>query len=237
MQYSMTSINNLALLLNESLEKMQMEAQEQMKKKGGGGGSCKKPGKSSGQGQPKFSNMKQMQEQLNKQIAEMKKMMEQGKMNGGKKPGEKPGNGMGLGNSPGMSEQLAKMAAEQEAIRRALQEALQKTGGNNPGGDLQKLMEETENDLVNKSISQETIKRQEQILTRLLEHEKAEREKEFDEKRKSTESKDPLSSNPPDFLEYKRMKEQEMELLKTMPPALNPYYKNKVSSYFNTFTR
>jgi hypothetical protein len=44
MQYSMTSINNLALLLNESLEQMQKQAKESKESKPGNG-KCKKPGK------------------------------------------------------------------------------------------------------------------------------------------------------------------------------------------------
>ena len=60
-------------------------------------------------------------------------------------------------------------------------------------------MEKTETDLVNKRISQETLNRQEEILTRLLEAEKAEREREQDEKRQSTESKDLI--NPCEIFE------------------------------------
>ncbi len=234
-QNSMTSINNLALMLNESLEHMQQQMQQQMKNKSQGQGSCKKPGGSGKKPSQSMANMKKMQEQLNKQIEQMKKMMEEGKQPGGKKPGNKQGMGMGM---PGSSEQLAKMAAEQEAIRRAVQEAMQKmmkNGGQNPGGDLTQKMEETENDLVNKVITQETIKRQQEIMTKLLEHEKAERERELDEKRQSNEAKNENYSNQNLFLEYKRLKQQELELLRTVPPALSPYYKGKVNSYFNSF--
>ena len=35
------------------------------------------------------------------------------------------------------------------------------------------------------------------------------------------------------FLEYKRMKEKELELLNTVPPNLTPYYKEKVNTYLN----
>lgn len=239
-QNSMTSINNLALMLNESLEQMQMQAQQKQSQKPGSG-SCKKPGGKGNKPSQSMANMKQMQESLNKQIEQMKKMMEQqGKNPNGKKPGEKDGKGGMGGMMPGgNSEQFAKMAAEQEAIRRAMQEALQKMqkNGGNPGGDITEKMEETETDLVNKMITQETIKRQQEILTKLLEHENAEREKELDEKRQSNTAKNENFSNPNLFLEYKRLKEQEMELLKTVPASLNPYYKNKVSTYFNSFTK
>ena len=239
-QNTMTSINNLALMLNESLEQMQMEAKQQAKSKSQGQGNCKKPGGKGQKPSQSMANMRKMQEQLNKQIEQMKKMLEQGKQQGGKKPGDKQGNGMGMGSMPGSSEQLAKMAAEQEAIRRAMQEAMQKmmkNGGQNAGGDLAQKMEETENDLVNKVITQETIKRQQEILTKLLEHEKAEREKDLDEKRQSNEAKNENYSNQNLFLEYKRLKEQELELLKTVPPSLSPYYKGKVNEYFNNFNK
>ena len=95
------------------------------------------------------------------------------------------------------------------------------------------MMEKTETDLVNKQITRETIRRQEEILSRLLESEKAEREREKDKQRKSTEFTDEIYRNPNEFFEYNNRKEQEMELLKTMPPSFNSFYKNKVSEYFN----
>lgn len=259
MQYSMTSINNLALMLNESLEQMQKEAKEGKP----GSGSCNKPGKGKpsskpGDGKPSMQSMKQMQQRLNQQLEELKKQLEQqGNKPGGKKPGDKPGQkpggqkpggmgGMGQqggqnGQMPGVkgqgtSEQLARMAAEQEAIRRQMQqmmEKIKKDGGSNPGGNLTDLMEQTERDIVNRQITQETMKRQQDILTKLLESEKAEREREQDEQRKSNEAKNQNLSNPAQFLEYKRLKEKEMELLNTVPPSLTPYYKQKVNDYFN----
>lgn len=258
MQYSMTSINNLALLLNESLEQMQKQAQQNQNSKPGKG-NCKKPG--SGQNpsskpgnKPSMQSMKQMQEQLNKQLEELKKQLEQqGKNPGGKKPGEKPGgqkpggqNGMGQqgqgnglipGQSQNMSEQLAKMAAQQEALRRQMQQFLdkiKKENGSNPGGNITDLMEQTERDIVNRQITQETMKRQQNILTKLLESEKAEREREQDEQRKSNEAKNQNFSNPTQFLEYKRLRERELELLNTVSPSLTPYYKQKVNEYFNS---
>lgn len=252
MQYSMTSINNLALMLNESLEQMQKQAKES--KKSGSGSKCKKPGKNSSpsSGKPSMQSMKQMQEQLNKQLEELKKALEKGQKPGGEKPGEKPGqkpggqNGMGQQGKNGMmpmpggqsmSEQLAKMAAQQEAIRRQMQELMdkiKKEGKGNPGGNITDLMEQTEKDIVNKRITQETMKRQQEILTKLLESEKAEREREQDEQRKSNEVKNQNFSNPSQFLEYKRLKEKELELLNTVSPNLTPYYKEKVNEYFNS---
>jgi hypothetical protein len=98
-------------------------------------------------------------------------------------------------------------------------------------------MEETEKELVNKQLSHETMRRQQEILTRLLESEKAEREREQDEQRKSNEGKIENQRNLARFLEYKRIKEKEMELLQTLPPSLTPYYKEKVNMYFNILSK
>ncbi|MBL7902554.1 MAG: hypothetical protein JNK73_11215 [Bacteroidia bacterium] len=251
MQGTMTSVNNLALLLNESLEQMQNQMKQQMQNKGQKSGKCKKPGSGSGknpssQGQP-VQNMRKMQEQLNKQLQEMKDALEKGQKPGekpGDKKGQKPGSGLGqngkTGNGiPGSSEQFAKMAAQQEALRRQMQAMMDKlkNKGSNPGGDLANLMEQTEKDLVNKQLTNETMRRQQEILTRLLESEKAERERDQDEQRKSNEAKNQELSNPENFLEYKRLKEKEMELLNTVPPGLTPYYKDKVNNYFNGLNR
>jgi hypothetical protein len=221
-QFAMTSINNLALLLSEALKQMQ----QQMAQQKSGQGSCKKPG-SEGQPKPSAANMKKMQQQINQQIQKLKEQMEkEGQQKGGKSPG---------GN---MSQDLAKMAAQQAALRQQLQKLARELnkdgkGGGNNLDKLAKQMEETETDLVNKRITQETIKRQQEILTKLLEAENAEREREFDEQRKSKEAKNENFSNPSDFLEYKRLKEKEAELLKTVPVSLKPFYKSKVSEYFN----
>ena len=268
MQYSMTSINNLALLLNESLEDMQKQAKESKESKPGNG-SCKKPGKGKkpssstkpGDGKPSMQSMKQMQQKLNEQLAELKKQLEQGQKPGGQKPGDKPGQkpggqkpggqgGMGQqggqkGMMPGqqgqgMSEQLAKMAAQQEALRRQMQQMMdkiKKDGGSNPGGNIADMMEQTEIDIVNRQITQETMKRQQDIITKLLESEKAEREREQDEQRKSNEAKNQVLSNPTQFLEYKRLREKELELLNTVSPSLTPYYKQKVNEYFNSVNK
>jgi hypothetical protein len=117
-----------------------------------------------------------------------------------------------------------------------MSDQLGKEEGGSGAGGIKKMiekMEETETDLVNKLLSNETMKRQQEILTRLLESEKAEKEREMDEKRQSNEAKNENLSNPSQFLTYKRQREKEIELLKTVPPSLNSFYKGKVNAYFN----
>jgi len=202
MQLSMTSINNLALMLNDHFEMMMnMMANA-------------KPGKGKKKsGQP--NSLGKMQEMLNQQMQELK--------NGGGKQGRE------------LSEEFARMAAEQERIRRALQEMqekLKQQGGQSMGDDIPMKMEQTEMDLVNKQITEQTIQRQKEILSRLLESEKSMREQDLDDERKGESAKDYSNEIPRAFDEYLRLKEKEVELLKTVPPRLFPYYKQEVGEYF-----
>lgn len=201
MQFSMTAINNLALMLDSHFDQMMQMMQNA------------KPGK----GKPKKGkqSLGQMQQQLNQRIEELKGSGKQGRE---------------------MSEELAEMAAEQERIRRALQEMQEKmkqeNGGKLPGGDLSQKMETTETELVNKQLTDKLIERQKEILTRLLESEKSMREQDLDEERKGESAKDYEKEIPPAVEEYLRLKEKEVELLKTVPPKLYPYYKKEVGEYF-----
>lgn len=222
-QRAMTSINTLALLLNESLEAMMMQMNQQGKgePKDCKGGKCKKPGSGkpgqSGKNKPGMKGIRQQQQGLNQRMKDAKEK--------------------GKGGTGGASaEELAKMAAEQEQLRRMMQESMKDTennGGGTPGGDVAEKMEETETDLVNKNITAETIQRQQEILDKMLEFEKAEQQREQDEQRQANEAKNYELSNPDGLSEYNIQKQQEAELLRTVPPVLTPYYKNKVNLYFS----
>ena len=230
-QYVMTSINNLALMLDESIQR----AQKQKSSKKFGKKSCSKPGRGMGKS---MSEIKKLQKQLSDQIKDMQS----------KKPGSKPGDKPGQGKKPGekgsgrgskAGEAMAKMAAQQAAIReelRRLSDEMGKPGQQGGAGKemkrLQDLMEKNEEDLVNMKLDQETINRQEEIMTRMLESEKAEREREYDNKRESKTAQD-ISSPSTDFLKYQEEKRKQVELLETIPPNLKPFYRNLVNEYFN----
>lgn len=242
MQYAMTSFNNLALVMAESLDQMQNQMRQNQQKKNNGScknkgqkksGNCSNPGK----GKPSAKSMKQMQNELNKQMEALKKQLDKQ----GKKDGPSQRKKLGDKGSMQMSEEFARMAAQQEMIRRMMQEYGQELKQGEAGNSklareidqMMKQMEQTETDLVNKVITQQTINRQQQIMTRMLEHEKAEMEREKEDRRKSTEGKDMNHQpSPADLEKFQRLKEQNSELLRSVPPTLSPYYKSKVNDYF-----
>lgn len=210
-QYAMTAINNLALLLSQVLDQMQQEMAQQMQ----GDQMCNKPKK--GGNKPSLG---QMQEQLNQQMQQLKEGGAKGKQ---------------------LSEQLGKMAAQQERIRRALKEMEQAGDGNKPGTKLseeikklEKMMEENEKNLVNKDLERINKQRQAELLTKLLEAEKASKEQNQDKKREAVTAKQKIRTTPPQVEEYLKQKEKEIELLRTIPMELNPYYKKRVNNYFST---
>ena len=131
------------------------------------------------------------------------------------------------------------MAAQQAAIRQMTQELgnqLNEDGSGNGNGleDIAKEMEDVEKDIVNGALDQLTLDRHQDILTRLLEAENAERIRGEKEERESRTAQDVQRDRPPSLEEYERRKAQEIELLRTIPADLNPYYKDRVNDYFNT---
>ncbi len=217
-QFIMTGMNNLALMLDEVLQQMQAQMAAEM----AGNQMCQKPGNNPS----KMPGMGQMQKQLNDQISKMK-----GKQEKGQKPGEKGGN----------SKEVAEMAAKQSAIRDALQKmASEMEGDGDEAGselakelkELAKEMEKTEEELVNKVFKEEMLERQEEILTRLLKAEEAERERDIDPERKSETAGQISRETPPSLQEYLKKRQSEIDLYKSVPPNLKPYYKNLVESYF-----
>jgi len=222
-QYVMTSANNLALMLSELLNSLQQEKANNMD----GQQQCKKPGMGGGSG--RLSKMSQMQKALNEQMKQMRQQM--GQQGAGKKDGQQ-------GRNRQESQAFGEMVARQEAIRRELQRLNEELNKDGKGGlgDLDKLakeMEKTEKELVNKRLTEESVRRQEEIMTRLLEAEKAEREREWDDERRANTAQQVSRREPPAFEAYKREKMRTLEMYKTLSPQLNPYYRQKVDRYFS----
>ncbi len=226
-QYAMTGMNDLALMLSEVMNQMQ----QQMAQQKSGDQMCEKPGnKPGGKGKPSLSGM---QQQLKDQMTEMEKMM---------KDGKKPGGKGGKGGKEGMSKEFAEMAAKQAAIRKELKKMNdeQKQQGKGSSGELEKLMEdmnETETELVNKRLTNEMLKRQQEILTRLLQAEDAQRQREYEKKRESKTAQEQERKMPPELEQYIKKREAEIEMYKSVSPALKPYYKTLVEEYFDSLKK
>lgn len=213
-QTAMMSMNNLALMLAESLENME----NSMESMGMPMQSCQsKPGK---QGQQSMKNMQQMQQQLSEQLKQMQQKMEQGQQ---------------TPNS--MSEEFARMAAEQEMLRQGMQQMLNDMKENGQVGDdglneIIKDMEKLEEELVNKKINKKMVERSQRIESRMLESHKAQEKREQEEKRKSNEFKGTQFDRRIDEILYKESLKKNQEFLRSSPIEFAPYYRDKINEYY-----
>lgn len=222
---TMTNLNDLALMLSESMKNMQ-------KKKAGGmpgaqmcdkPGSGSKDGKDGKSGKVPMDKISEGQQGMEKNLGKLKDKM-------GKSGKDGP-----------QSKDFAEAAAKQAALRKALQDFMneQKEQGKGNGGldDAIEQMNKIETDLVNKKLNAETFKRQNDIVTRLLEAEKSERQRDEDEKRKSESADELKQPLPPAIQEYLKKRQAEIEMYKTVSPSLKPYYKTLVDDYYKALKR
>ncbi len=214
-QYIMTAANNLALMLSEVLDAMQQQAAQQME----GQQQCQNP-RSSGKGaKPSFQQMKQMQESLKSQMQEMMKQMKNGGM-----------------PSQQMQKQLSEMLMKEQMLKQMANTMMQ-NGELSPEGvqqlkDIQRLMDQTERDIVNQTITPQTLMRQEQILTRMLEAENSKHERDMDKERESkTAVETPSESAKKKFQQTEKDKLQYGDLLQENSIKLRPQYQKIYSDY------
>ncbi|MEM7572848.1 MAG: DUF4175 family protein [Bacteroidota bacterium] len=213
-QRAMTGLNDLALMLSESMQNMQQQMSGMMS----GNQQCENPGQGQSPGsKPSENPGSSAQQSLNGAMERMRQGME---------------NGEG-----GSSREFAEMAARQAALRRALEQMQQEGQQNGEGrnAELQELidqMDQSEEDLVNKRLTTEMMQRQQEILNRMLEFEKAERQQDMDEQRQSETAEQRRRELPPNLQEYIRQREAEVDMFKRVNPQLSPYFQGLVNQYF-----
>ena len=231
-QRSMKSLNDLALLLAEAMQNMQ----EQMASDMPGSQACQKPGKGKGKGKGNDSGKGEPKDKMSKGQEDMGKIMKDLKERMEKQQGKGAS-----GGQPGNSKEFAQLAAKQAALRNALREMQKEKQEQGKGSKaLDEIMEDMnkiETDLVNKRLTNEMMRRQEQILTRLLEEERAEREREQDEQRQAETARQQQPKMPPALEEYLKKRRAEVEQFRTVSPALKPYYKQLVEEYLKGGTQ
>ncbi|HEY3385987.1 MAG TPA: DUF4175 family protein [Saprospiraceae bacterium] len=204
-QRTMTYLNDLALMLSEVMNQMQQQMAQSMP----GSQMCNKPGGKTGgkSGRVPMDKITQGQQEMN---GEMQKLSDQ----------------MKKGDQGKMSKEFAQMAAKQAALRKALKDLSQEKKEQGKGipelDNITEEMNKIEIDLVNKRLNAETLKRQQDITTRLLEAEKSERQRDQDEKRQAETAQQQKRSMPPALEQYIRQREAEIEQYKSVSPDLKP---------------
>lgn len=212
-QFVITSANNLALMLDEALENLE----EQMANSMPGSQDCEKPGN----GKPKMNMLQNASESIKQQLQQMIQQMKNG-------------------SPQQMSQQLGQSLMQHEMMQQMLREMMNNGQvGSSARKTLQQIdqmLEENRKEIMNKNVNAEMIARQNLITTRLLEAEKAELEREFDNKRESKTAEE-FYSNPVEFFEYKENKDFTIEYLNKNSHQLNNFYNRKYKQYLNNMEK
>ncbi len=209
-QFVVTSANNLALMLNEALEQLEKQQADGQP----GDQQCENPGQGS---KPGMGNLKEQSENIKDQLQKMIEQMKNG--------------------SPGqMSQQMGQSLMQHEMMQQMIREMMNNGSvGSSTKKTLQQIdemLEQNRKHLMNKSINAEMLNRQNLISTRLLEAEKAEIERDFEDKRESESAQD-FYSNPVQFFEYKEIENYSIEYLNKNSHKLNNFYNQKYKQYLN----
>ena len=210
-QNAMTSFNNLALFISEIIKKAEEEMADGMP----GDQECSKPGKGKKQS---MDMLKQSQEAMKQQL---QKMIDQ----------------MKSGNREGISRQLGQTLAQQEIMQQLIREMM---GSSEVGSSakeqlkmVDQLLENNKRDIISRNISAETINRQNLILNKLLDAEKAEMERDVDNERESKTAIEKFYSNPDLFFQYKKDVQKGDEQILRYNYKLEQYYDRKYKNYLN----
>lgn len=135
--------------------------------------------------------------------------------------------------------ELARLAARQEAIRKSLEqlarEAEQSRAQNRILGNLNDIAKEMNNvisDMQNRNITRETIRRQERILTHLLDASRSIRQQDYNNKRVTRAGKDVIMQSPGPLNLSNSQTEEEQQLLKLIKENFPPEYQRVILKYY-----
>jgi hypothetical protein len=184
-------------------------------------GSCSSGQGGQGNSAPQLSDLAQQQQQLNQRASGLAQQ---------------------LRRSVSHQEMLSKMAAEQEAIRDGLRELLQSEEGQQPGqlgrlDDVGEEMKKVVDDFERNMVNQNTLRRQERILTRLLEAQRSLKTQGYKEERKAETGNDIIRTGPGPI---KRTESEIHGRLKRLQEALKEdypiEYRRMIKAYIDALT-
>ncbi|MCP4631510.1 MAG: hypothetical protein GY855_01180 [candidate division Zixibacteria bacterium] len=187
---------------------------------GSGGGDPQNSG-SSGSPSPQLSDLAKQQQGLNSSASQLANQIRRGVSH---------------------NEMMARMAAEQEAVRQGLRELLQSGGDGKDGqmgrlDDLGEEMKKVVDDYERNRVNRDTLKRQEQILTRLLDAQKSMRTQGHKKTRKAEAGEDIFRRGPGQLAETKSEIHGQLQRLREALKEDYPMeYRELIKSYITTLS-
>lgn len=209
---ALSQMNDLILILSESLKNM-----DNASASGASGKQIKNRKQKPKKNEDSLSEMRSAQESMKDQLRELLNQMKSG-------------------DSEQINKQIAKSLMQNEIY----QQMIQKMSNNSEIDDgmskllreVKELMEKNHSDLANKKLSIQTVMRQQNIVTKLLQAENAENERETEDKRIATTGKN-ISRNKTDNSIEDIKFDKNIEFLKQDNLRLNSVYKVIFDKYIN----
>lgn len=210
-QLVLTATNNLALLLSDILKQIEDQMNNPQEGDGEGDGPQGK----------KMGGLKQQSENLKDQLQKMLDQM---------KNGDQP-----------MSRDLSESLMMHEMMQQMLRDLLNSgTFGESARKQLQEIdqiLEQNRRELMNRRMNPQLVRRHNEIMTRLLEAERSERERDQDNKRESNTADEQFYSRPAEFFDFKQEQKNSIEFLEKGNVKLNNFYLDKFKNYMEKFNQ
>ncbi|HET7153684.1 MAG TPA: hypothetical protein VFJ29_07940, partial [Candidatus Kapabacteria bacterium] len=150
-----------------------------------------------------------------------------------------------LGNQGSLSAeqqaQMGRLAGEQSAVQKSMEqlqkEQEQMTGGKtNTLGDLSKIADDMQSvikDMQDNNVNPETIRRQERILSRMLDAQRSQQDRDFDNKRQGKAGTDVTRESPADLPNaLTQQQDHSNDLLHLLEQGYTKDYENRIKKYF-----
>ena len=208
---ALSKMNDLILILSESLKNIENATA------GAGGKPMKNRKQKPKKDEDSLSEMRSAQESMKDQLRELLNQMKSG-------------------DSEEINKQIAKSLMQNEIYQQMIQQMYNSSeiddGISKILREVKELMEKNHSDLANKKLSIQTVMRQQNIVTKLLQAENAENEKETEEKRIATTGKN-INRNKTEIPIEDINFEKNIELLKQDNLRLNSFYKVIFDKYIN----
>lgn len=142
--------------------------------------------------------------------------------------------------------EMARLAGTQETIRKSLEQLAREAEAAGQSsrilGDLDQIAEEmkdVQKDLVGGNVTPETLRRQERILSRLLDSQRSVREQDYEERRQSETAIEFIRKSPPDLNLSTREGRNRLrnDMLKAMEEGYSRDYEELIRTYFEALQR
>lgn len=151
--------------------------------------------------------------------------------------------GMMQGTQADKAQRLAQMAAQQRLIQQQLQQLSQKqkaSGKNELLGNLDKIaeeMEEAAKQLEQQNLSRELVKRQQQILSRMLESTRSLKKQEQDEQRQATAAKNLFKKSPAELKEEVQRNKVQDAVNRMKQQGFSDDYQRLIRKYYEALEK